>query len=446
MRLTVERFADHLERSGLIPPGRRVLVALSGGRDSVALLRLLVVLREDRRLDVRAAHLDHRMRPDSSRDAAWVAGLCRAWNVPLVAASALHPPASEAAARAIRYHFLRSAARATRSNLIATAHHRDDQAETVLLRVLRGTGVRGLRGVAPRRGRIVRPLLPFDRGAIDAYVDEAGLAWREDPSNADGRWLRNRVRAALMPALGPEAARAAAEVAGRAAVVERSWRSVTDGLERSAVTANGDGFLIAAAPVAGYDPASRARLLRRLCRRMGVVPGRAATRLALELFERDAPAGPIDLGGGLTLERGFRELRLSRTAREPEPDVPARIEGGRGAASATIGSRRWNVAWSRADAADVANVRANDGLVLPADALPLVLRAWQPGDRIRLKSGSRKLKKLFNDWRVERPDRARTAVLADATGRVLWIPGRAIASDATVAPGYPLLRIRVTEC
>src|SRR5690606_8586295 len=140
---------------------QRVVVALSGGLDSVVLLHLL---RFGTARTVCAAHFDHAMRSDSGADALWVSGLCRAWGVPLAAARAEDPPRSEAAARELRYAFLHAAAERFAADALATAHHADDQAETVLFRLARGTGLAGLAGIPARRGIIARPLLAFTRG------------------------------------------------------------------------------------------------------------------------------------------------------------------------------------------------------------------------------------------------------------------------------------------
>ena len=441
MELNSATFAAHLADSDLIRPDSRVVVAVSGGRDSVALLHLLVRLRRGWRLDLVAAHLDHRMRPESGADARWLAGVCRAWGVPLVPASARVAPRSEAEARAVRYDLLRAVRRVLRADVVATAHHRDDQAETVLMRIARGTGMRGLRGIAARRGRLVRPLLPFDRAAIDAYCAATRLAFREDPSNADPRWLRNRLRHGLMPALGPGVARAAADLALDASTLERAWRGELASMEQETVQTRNAGFAIARDRLARYDPAARARLLRKLCAALGTVPTRAATDAALALIAEGSAGAGLDLGGGVRLERGLAELRLSLSAERGEPDETVRIEGTRGHARASVGGRGLSVAWAPAKPVTEADPLST---LVDMARLPLELRAWRPGDRIRLAAGSRKLKKLFNDWRVERPERTRTPVLVDDAGRVLWVAGRVAAVDAATA-GEPLLRISVRD-
>jgi len=448
MRLDRTTFSEHLERRGLIARGARVAVAVSGGRDSVALLHLLVGLRREWPLDLIAVHLDHRMRVGSEADASWVAGLCRAWSVPLVAACARLAPRSEAEARALRYDLFRSVARICRVAAVTTAHHADDQAETVLMRIARGTGVRGLRGIAERRGRLVRPLLVFDRSAIDEYLAREGLRWREDASNADPRFTRNRVRATLMPALGREAAGALAALAGRADSLEASRRArPADAAAIARPTER--GFAIARAPLLGYDPAARARLLRELCSRLGVVPTRPATEAAVAFMERGVSGSGLDLGGGVRLGRELSELRLERDRQDPPEDEPLRIETTAGRGRVVVGGRALAVEWAPASGEPAVGSPAGtppstDTVVVGTAGLPLELRPWQPGDRMRLRAGSRKLKKLFNDWRIERPERARLPVLADASGRILWVAGRVAAVDAATA-GEPLLRISVRD-
>lgn len=197
-------FARHLRTSRLLGPEDRVVVACSGGADSVALLRLLAALRGTAVADVAVAHLDHALRPDSADDAAFVARLAASLGLRSVVERRRVRPrpreSPEEAARRIRYAFLADAARALGGTVVATAHHLDDQAETVLYRVLRGTGIDGLRGILPVADlagvRVVRPFLPFRRDALRRWLAGEGAGWREDPTNAAGNdraVLRNEV-------------------------------------------------------------------------------------------------------------------------------------------------------------------------------------------------------------------------------------------------------------
>ena len=198
-----------MERWHMLPPeGGVILCAVSGGRDSVCLLHYLTTIAPRRGFTVAAAHLNHRMRPEAQRDEDFVRGLCREWNVPFYTEAA---PVYEMAARwglgveetgrRLRYDFLLRTADAIGAAYIATAHHAQDQAETVLLNLLRGTGPEGLGGIPPVRGRIIRPLLQTGRAEIEDYLQKNGLPHVEDSTNEDTHYARNRLRRELWPQL-----------------------------------------------------------------------------------------------------------------------------------------------------------------------------------------------------------------------------------------------------
>ena len=194
-------------RLGVPAAGDTVIVGLSGGADSVALLDALSwVASRDGRFGVVAAHLDHGLRASSPADARFCGELCGRLGLRLVSAAADVERRArrdrlgvEAAARAERYAFLESARRQEKATFVATAHTLDDQAETFLLRLLRGAGGTGLSAMRPRVGHLLRPLLGVTRGQVIEHLRERRLAWREDASNRDAAFLRNRVRHELIP-------------------------------------------------------------------------------------------------------------------------------------------------------------------------------------------------------------------------------------------------------
>jgi tRNA(Ile)-lysidine synthase len=458
------RFARHPHGARLLRHRSRVLVALSGGLDSVCLLHLLRFGGDH--AELHAAHYDHAMRPDSAADAGWVRGLCTAWGVPLSSERADPPPRGEAAARELRYAFLHEAAARCGADAIVTAHHADDQAETVLFRMARGTGLRGLAGIPTRRGLLVRPLLPFTRAELLAHAHRVGLRWREDSTNLDLSFARNRVRHVVMPALEvvrPGAVRRIERLARQAAEAERAWTSVVSDVVRDVLIDDRTaGFVLARDRLLAYHPHVRARVLRHLLQELGSEPGRAGTRYAAEFISSGSSGSWVELPGRVRLEREFDCLLLRPDAGAPAADVPLEIAGaaaGEGAfrvggrsyaaqwvvvpaaASATAPAAEWEAPaaeWEAPASAQAARVTGGGSAAASFDLtslrFPLTLRGWRAGDRIRLAYGSKKLKKLFQEHRVGRARRATTAVLHDGADDVLWVVG--IARSGVALPQH----------
>ena len=439
------RFAAHVRARGLVRADDGVVVALSGGLDSVVLLHLFRFALAEPPLSLTAAHVDHGMRADSAADARWVAELCDAWGVPVRACRLDPAPASEAEARLRRYAFLEATRRAVGARWLVTAHHADDQAETVLFRILRGTGLAGLRGVRERRPPWVwRPLLRFTREELSAHAAAHGLTWREDPTNRSSSYARNVLRGRILPdveaSVAPGARRALSGLARRAAADEAAWRSLEDELLGAAgLRAEEDGYSLDAAAVGARHPAVRARLLRALARRLGVVPSEAGTRQAVEFTRAGTSGGSVSLGGGLTLRRELDRLLLARGEAAPL-DVEAALGNAAGGSSeAVIGGTRFRGWWvpgpvgvvesGGAESGDAGGEGAEgggperDAFRIADLRFPLSVRGWRPGDRIRLEYGSKKLKKVFLEARVPPGKRHRIPVLVDAAGAVLWVPG-----------------------
>ena len=441
-------FAERVRRSldglGVRGTDAHVLVAVSGGCDSVSLLHLLRFAAEDAGLRITAAHFDHAMRPGSERDAAWVRGLCRAWGVDLAEARAETPPRTEAQARDARYAFLRRAQAERGATHLATAHHADDQAETVLFRVLRGTGLPGLAGIPPvAEGGLVRPMLPFRRAEIRRYARESGLCWLTDPSNALVDAARNRIRLKLLPYaerhLAPGARVSLARLAELAREDEAAWAAALAPLAAEAARWEDGALVLVRERFTAYDWALGARVLRALLRRMGAAPDRTGTRLALQFISR-APSGrSLALPGGVRITTEFGTARVERVPPEPAqaaPDEPLVIGAAEGRGRFRIGGVQGQARWTCGPAKDEgAEGERTVRIALDRAALPLTLRGWIPGDRIRVRAGTRRLKKVLGEARV--PLRARHAlpVLAGADGAVLWVPGVALAEGSAPRPG-----------
>jgi tRNA(Ile)-lysidine synthase len=439
------RFSANLDALGIHTPRMHLLVALSGGCDSVTLLHLLRLhLAGSSGPRISAAHFDHGMRPDSEADARWVRGLCRAWSVPLVLCRSEEPLRSETAARRARYRFLRAAAREVGATAIVTAHHADDQAETVLFRALRGTGLRGLGGIRPRSSPdLVRPMLPFWRADVERFARSAGLRWRLDPTNRVLGPARNRIRNVILPELertvAPGARRSLVRLAELARESEAAWAAVEAPLLARVILGSDGDLRLARAPFREYDPALGARLVRAALARLGARPSRAGTRLALQ-FITDAHSGrKLEISGGYRILSEFDEVRVERTAAAPE-DAELEIASADPAGAGTVRlaghefSVRWEVGPAAGGSAGEAASRAVFGV--RSTAFPLRVRGWRPGDRIRLAFGTKRLKKLFGERRVPVSGRAAVPVLVDAEGAVLWVPGLARA-DVPVPPAGP---------
>ncbi len=278
----------------------RVLVALSGGADSVALLAALAALRGAGALAALfACHVDHQLRPGSGADGDACAVLCAALEVPLARAPVTVPRGEnvQQAARRERYRALRTAAAGAGASRVATGHTRGDQAETVLLRLLRGAGARGLSGIPARRGALVRPLIDLTRAEIVAYLGRRGLGWREDPTNATPRYARNRVRAELLPLIEALAPGAEARLARTADLLRDDERA----LERAAARLAPRGATsVDAARLARASPAVGRRVVRRLWRAAsGSRRGLEAVHVSAVLrLVRLGRAGPVALPGG----------------------------------------------------------------------------------------------------------------------------------------------------
>lgn len=395
----------------LLPPGCRVLCALSGGADSMALLSLLEELAGELALRVTAAHYNHRLRGEESlRDAAFAADWCKSRGIPLrlgegdVAGEARRRRQGvEETARAMRYAFLEETANILGADYIATAHNADDNAETVLLHLLRGSGLDGLCGIPPRRGRLIRPLLAVTREEIEAYLQARGIPHVEDASNADPRFARNRLRREVLPVLrdlNP------AFVPRLTANLEhlRAHRDYLDAqaqaLIRDAQPRQG-GLALPAGVLAQAPRTLALRGVKLLLARMGRHQVSAVhLEAVLRLAESQDPSAWIPLPQGLEARREYELLVLSPAC--APPPAPLVLEG----------CGRWDWGdWILTIAAQGEGWRFGDL------AFPLTLRSRTPGDRLSLPGrGSKSLKKWLIGEKIPQKQRDILPVLADARG------------------------------
>lgn len=315
----------HHAAGRLIPDGSTVLIAVSGGGDSVALLHLLVRYARGRNLSLAVGHLDHGLRRGSRTDRKFVEKLARQLALPCLSdrrevdALRRRGESPEEASRRIRRAFLKEAAGRAGADLIATGHTLDDQAETVLMRLVRGAGAKALTGMAESGpGPFVRPLLGIERDRLRAYLDRRGLEHREDPSNRDLRFDRNRVRRLVLPvlreALNPQAARHLVKAAQRFREDASHLDELADVAFEKAVRRSSEGRLeLEAAVLANSPPPIANRIARRAILRAGADARRVATRHIDGLIGLASGAGgrELHLPGRLVARRKKKLLHLS---------------------------------------------------------------------------------------------------------------------------------------
>ena len=454
--LTLERFEEHLAATGLWPAEGRVVVGYSGGGDSTCLVHLLAAGGRD----ILAAHLHHGMRAEANKELELCAASCESLGVSFASGRADVPALAleqrvglEEAGRIARYSFLQATARQFGAIRIATAHTRTDHVETVLLHVIRGSGRRGLGGIAAESGDLIRPLLPFDRSETRAYCAHHGLWFHDDPANEDDRFARSRLRNRVFPVL-QQLNPAVEDAVARLAEVMREEDVFLDGaaastLERLEAPLNGElGFLTRESEVAldldhiRHYPAPLIRRGIRLC----------FETLGGELDHRQT--GVIFVGmlsgmkGSITAEGGsvaaewdqHRVLvyRLAKPTSFDEPvSIPGRVEG------ADLG---WILTAEEESFSGQTSERASLTAFLDPAALrsPLLVRSHRAGDRIQPLgfSGTRKLSDLFGEAHLTALARRRVPVVCDADGPV-WVPGVILADRVKLSPADAPLVIRL---
>jgi tRNA(Ile)-lysidine synthase len=423
------------------------MVAFSGGPDSMALLHLLRDLAFDTDLRLEAAHFDHGIRSDSREESRRVVDMAAGLGIRChVGGPPSRPGTTQASLRITRYRWLEEVRRDLSAARIAVGHHADDQAETVLFRLMRGTDVRGLAGIPIRRGPIVRPLLPLRRYEIVHYLKCVGASWISDPSNMDRRWTRARIRADIMPELErrlPDVVPRLVSLGKAAAGTDRLYdRAAMVLLHAAVLESDCDGAVeLRREVLIQADPELLARALRRVARARGVVPSHGGTRAAVEFISEGRSGGRVMLGGGLEVAREYDRVIISGKPK-PVDAKPLLVHPGPGGGSLRLGSRAFDVRWKAVSAA--ARHPDRIAVAVPLGHYPLMFREWRHGDRIRLPAGTRKVSRLFGDRRVPVRERSRVPVLADMTGNVLWVQGLATAvTDARVEYEESLLEFEL---
>ncbi|MEW6139589.1 MAG: tRNA lysidine(34) synthetase TilS [Thermodesulfobacteriota bacterium] len=446
---------------GMISPGDTVVTAVSGGPDSVALLRILYLLSTDLRFSIIVAHVDHKLRPESAQDALFVENVSEDLGLEVVTTEAdVHSTASlrrrglEEAGRRVRYEFFQEIVASRGANRIATAHHADDAIETFFLRLLTGAGTTGLTGIAPVRGNIVRPLIRCFREEILAFLEKEGISYRVDTTNLLTDTDRNFMRNAVIPLIGTRFPGFRKPLLRTLDLIEDDRRSlqglISDLVNRGISRTPGETVIDV--PVFQKAPSRVAG--KALLEVLYSIPDsderwtKAHVDGILRIIHGDNPSAQMDLPGGMVLAREYDRLRLFRGAPAAATDFHIEVSGEGRCQIQSLGmvleflvtqdkgtgienAAAWAISCFDADVAD----------------FPLVLRPPRPGDRFHPQgfSGTRKLKKVLIDHKVPLRLRRRLPLLVK-DDHILWIPRVRQSSFAAVTPRTKrILTVRIVD-
>ena len=384
-----------LRQYDMISSGDTVVCALSGGADSVALTFGLYLLKDKLGIRLEAAHFNHRLRgEESDRDEAFVRAFCDRYDIPLHVGSGeirAGEKGLEAAARDARYGFLQ-----TIPGKIATAHTADDNAETVLMHLVRGTGLKGLGGITPVNGRVIRPMLGITRAEVEAFLEEWCLPHIEDSSNETDVFLRNRIRHHVMPLLTRENPRMAENLSAMALRLRRD----EEYLSRQADFE----ILPPVEELKTMHPAQRSRVLEQFLKKNGVrEPEQIHISAAEGLVFSGKPSAKANFPGGVTIARQYDRLVVL----EEDSPLEAVVLPNPGMAELPGLQVICEPAKEPVNTPDAFTVS-------PVGVI--TLRPRQPGDTIRLSGGTKSLKKLFIDRKLPAAERSRIPVVCDEQG------------------------------
>lgn len=405
----LNKLLETVRRYEMLKPGDTLVCAVSGGADSMALLFAMYLLRSKLGIRLAAAHFNHGLRgAESDRDAAFVKDFCAGYDIALYEGAGTVKPGPkgiEAAAREARYAFFD-----TLPGKLATAHTADDNAETVLLHLVRGTGLKGLGAIAPVRRRIIRPMLLVTRAEVLAFLEEYGVQYVEDSSNETDQFLRNRLRHHVMPLLKEENPRLAENLSAMALGLREDEQALAE-LSTAQEPLEVDRLR-------ALRPALRKRVLARFLEHSGVrEPEAVHIALAEGLIFSEKPSAKADFPGGVTVCRRYGVLEAANGFQSFEPVIlpcPGSVE------LPDLGLR---VCCEPSEAP----ARTVDAFtVCPVGQM--VLRSRRPGDEMRLSGGTKSLKKLFIDRKIPAARRPLIPVLADEKG-VLGVYGVGVNLD-----------------
>jgi tRNA(Ile)-lysidine synthase len=459
----------YIREQQLTVPGERVSVAVSGGADSVALLRVLLELRQELGIVLSVAHFNHKIRgAEANADEQFVQELARQFQLEFHSASADAPAHAreqrlslETAARELRHRWFAALTGEGKADKIATAHTQNDQAETVLMRILRGAGPGGLAGISPwqRQKSLVRPLLSVTRAEVEAYLGALRQPWREDLSNQDLDHFRNRIRHELLPLLqrdyNPRIRQVLADLGEIARGEEEYWRQELSQLAPRLVrsgTPSRSGRSNRRQQVAAVDLAAlgslplalQRRLLRAMSDQFGVALDFHHVQELL-LFVAQGGAGKIlRLPGALEARRSHRELQLGASSASGGPaeychvlKVPGRVQV---TELGTIIEARVLTLSSNRELSGYNSILLNRALLAPE----LMIRNWRAGDRFfpAYTRSPRKVKELLQPARLGRelsPDERKSWPVIESSGQIIWMRGFPVPQAFAATSGEAVL-------
>lgn len=408
--------------------GKHLLIALSGGADSVALASLLSQYCQSMSLRLTAAHMDHGIRPESSQDAAFCRELCRKLAIPLMEIRVDIPneprqtgEGLESVARRVRYDWLEKMRKHVGADYIALAHHRDDQAETVLMHLFRGTGPEGIVGMRPLSGKLFRPLLDVSKAQLIQYLVDRNLTWREDATNYVADNPRNHLRLNVIPEIEqsyPQVRGAIARFAQSAAIESDYLARVTDDFLQKNKMDGPYGQCLQLPE--NWEEAIVRRALRRM---LGPAMENEKLTALVNLCRKDR--GKMDVFGGILAERGRCGLYLLPKTPVSIPETPLYLNGD----TQLDGFCRIQV-----QSSPPVPIRDDPycQVLLKSALQGAVVRTRRPGDRIRpLGCGEKLLSDYFTDKKIDRPLRDFVPLVAMGQN-ILWAVGIGISADAAI--------------
>lgn len=436
-----DKVIAYAAENGMFPEGSRVLCACSGGADSVSLLHLLHGMDG---IGVVCAHFNHQLRgAESLRDEHFVRGLCEILGIECVVGSAdvacyaaEHGMGTEEAARTLRYAFLERTAAEQGCDRIATAHNAEDNAETVLMNLVRGSGLKGLCGIPPVRGHIVRPLLNVTRAEIEAYLEENGLGHVEDSSNAGDDYTRNRIRHHVLPLLREQNAAAVENICAAAGLLRRDEEYLSSQAERFIKASCGAAGTVPVSALLQLETPVQTRVLRSFC------PGarRVHIESVLMLCMNRAVHGETDLPG-LRVVKEYDTLKFNPRAAEPIPRQ--RLHPGE-----NVLEQGWRILYSEENDLPEEIHNSFNTFYFKSESIcgRMYVASRGEGERIRLlnRGCTKTLKKLFSEAELPPEQRAGIPVLYDEEG-VIAVYGFGPAERCAPQSGSGVIKIEIQK-